>query len=523
MTLRIKKNYYWLLPVIVSITLVLLILVQFYWIRNAIRVNNQHFSQLVNKVLVEVARDLQEDETVYQIMDEIEYPKLPGERIKSNHKLRITKDDLKDYMVENENDNMPLKQHWLPDDLTKQQLDLDLQSQSVTTTKRKTITRSSIQARYYQKITDKSIFVEKIVNRLITRDINIRERITPEQLQQFINAQLKENGLDLPYEYAVKDQSNLVVFQSERFDTTKRDRKFAVKLFPDDILANHATLEVYFPTKANYLFRSTGYLAVSTILLTTIITLVFAVTLFIIFRQKKVSEITNDLVSNMTHELKTPISTISLAAQMLNDAAISPELKNIPQLGKIINDESKRLGMQVEKVLQIALIERGQLRFRLKELDVHQVIKTCVQSFNIHVTNRNGELTTRLEAEKHVLTLDEIHFTNIIVNLLENAVKYTYNRDPHIEIMTRSNPEGIFISVADNGIGIGKFHQRKIFDKFYRVPTRNVHNVKGFGLGLSYVKKIVNSFGGTISLESDAGVGTTFTVFLPFGYNPNNQ
>ena len=238
------------------------------------------------------------------------------------------------------------------------------------------------------------------------------------------------------------------------------------------------------------------------------------------FKQKRLSQIKNDFVNNMTHELKTPISTISLASQMLKDDSIPVESKNLGYISGIIDDESKRLSYQVEKVLKTALFEQGQIKLKRKELNIHQLIDSVLKNFDIQVKSRQGVIIKKLEAENPVLNIDEVHFTNIIFNLLDNAVKYS-DEKPSITVSTRQNGKGIFVSVADKGIGIRKQDQKRIFDQFYRVSTGNVHDVKGFGLGLSYVKKIVEAHQGEIKLRSEYRKGTSFEIFIPTNHINN--
>ena len=208
----------------------------------------------------------------------------------------------------------------------------------------------------------------------------------------------------------------------------------------------------------------------------------------------------NDFVNNMTHELKTPISTISLASQMLNDKSIPDEQKNLAQISRIIQTESKQLGFQVERVLQMAIFDHGQLKLKLEEIDLHDIIETVAQNFLLQLDKRDGRLEFLPEAEDRWSQGDAMHLTNVISNLIENAMKYT-RQHPEIRISTRNENDNIVISVSDNGIGISKEDQKRIFDKFYRVPTGNVHNVKGFGLGLSYVKLIVEHHHGAYQIK----------------------
>jgi len=260
---------------------------------------------------------------------------------------------------------------------------------------------------------------------------------------------------------------------------------------------------------------------VSSLSLMLIIIIIIGYSVFVIFKQKRLSEIKTDFISNMTHELKTPISTISLASQLLGDTNVSPENKNIESLSKLILDESKRLGVHVEKVLQMAVFEKAQIKLKRKKININDLAASVLNNFSIQLKSRNGKIIKELNAHDPFIFADEVHITNIIVNLLDNALKYCPN-DPIIILSTRSNDSGIVIEVKDNGIGISKDNHKKIFEQFYRVPTGNVHNVKGFGLGLSYVKKITEAHNGNVTIESKSGHGSAFSIFIPYQHNESD-
>ncbi len=217
----------------------------------------------------------------------------------------------------------------------------------------------------------------------------------------------------------------------------------------------------------------------------------------------------------MTHELKTPISTISLACQVLGDHEVEKTPAMVENYIKVINEENKRLGLVVESVLQTAIIDKGELKLKSEIVDIHEVLETLVNNMKIQADRIGGEILTDLKAEKCVIHADKVHITNVVMNLIDNSLKYC-EENPIVKIATRSFSEGISISVQDNGIGISPENQKKIFDKLYRVPTGNIHNVKGFGLGLSYVKAIVEKHNGTVNLVSEPGKGSRFDIFLPY-------
>ncbi len=353
--------------------------------------------------------------------------------------------------------------------------------------------------------------------KLLLEERPIQERIDSVYLEKFLADAIGLTGINLEYKYAIKN-SNLgkdkIIFGDQDYNPGNR-KEFPQLLFQTDFSGPKPNyLYIYFPKRTGYLLRETGITIIPTVILTAFLIAIFVYTIMVIFRQKKLSNIKNDFINNMTHELKTPISTISLASQMLEDGSITNTPQTIEHISRVINQESKRLSYQVEKVLQMAVFNEGRLKFKFKEFDVNKMIETVAANFELRVKSKNGKLITEKLATNAIVNGDEVHITNVIFNLLDNAVKYS-NETPEIKISTENRKDQLLISVQDKGIGIAKEHQTAIFDRFYRVPTGNIHNVKGFGLGLSYVKKIVDSHNAKIKVESAVNKGTKFTILFP--------
>lgn len=354
-------------------------------------------------------------------------------------------------------------------------------------------------------------------------DLPLSLRLPPNILSEALDTILKRNGIDLEYKYTV---STLIdgkvghIMGSADYHPGKRTKIYKRLLFPGDDPVKPDFLCVYFPAYNRNFFSSTSLMVIPSLVLTLMIISIFIVTLQIILRQKKVSQIKNDFINNMTHELKTPISTISLASQMLRDSTVSLSPSTVDHISGVIFDESKRLSSQVEKVLQMAVFNEGKLKLKFTEIDLNELVMTVASNFQIRVSTANGELKTAILAENPLIKGDEVHITNVIFNLLDNAVKYT-TQNPLIEIETENKNGFVVVQIKDNGIGIPKEHLNQIFERFFRVPTGNLHNVKGFGLGLSYVKRIIEVHNGKIKVDSILGKGTRFRLYFPLKNSQN--
>ena len=346
----------------------------------------------------------------------------------------------------------------------------------------------------------------------------LEERIDFRKLDSYIQQELANNNLALPYVFAVMDASNNIVYASSEYRSDIQD-VFSQILFSKDPSNRIYTLQVAFPTMRKYYLHSTKFVTPS-IVFTLVLMIAFIYTLYLVLRQKYVSELKNDFINNMTHELKTPVASISLAAQTMNDTEIvnSPHL--MEHAKKVILDESSRLGFLVEKVLQMSLFDDKAVQFKMTKLDANDLITDVARIFALRVENAGGMMALDLDALNSTIVVDKMHFTNVIFNLMENAVKYRRLDEPLMLIARTWNiGTNILIIIEDNGIGIKKESLRRVFERFYRVPTGNRHDVKGCGLGLAYVKHIITHFDGTIKAESEYGEGTKFIITLPFVNN----
>lgn len=330
-------------------------------------------------------------------------------------------------------------------------------------------------------------------------------------LQTVISQRLRNNGIKTDFEYAVKEKDRFIEM-SQHFFNRHSDYSYNKQMFFGGA-KSQASLYLIFPEYIQDA-PSSVFLLLPSLIITLLLVLCFGFCIAVIIRQKKLSAIKNDFINNMTHEFKTPIATISLAAQMLKDPAVQQTPDTIDHIAGIVRDESKRLTYQVEKVLQTALFTETRMKLKLKNVNLNELIEGLLTKFSLRIEDRRGQLYGHLDAERDEVLADEVHITNVVSNLLDNAIKYCI-KAPEVSVYTRNKGDEIIISVIDNGIGIAAKEQKLIFERFYRVSTGNLHDVKGFGLGLSYVKKIVDAHGGRIEVESALDKGSRFDIILP--------
>jgi len=377
------------------------------------------------------------------------------------------------------------------------------------------------------KILSQSGILDDIMGGLLELDIytSVIDRIDTLILDTLIRKSFQVQGVKAEYDYGVfnKLQQPEIISLDSRPNADQIHREgYRIQLFPNDPIADPNYLCVWFPRERQYVLSTMGTMLTTSAILMLLIMLLFSFSINTIYRQKKLSEIKNDFINNMTHELKTPIATISLACEALSDPDMRTGEKAITNYVGMIRDENKRLGVLVENVLRTSIFEQGQMKLKVLQFDIHQVVLQVISNIEIQVKARNGQIVTRFYAKNSVVKGDQLHITNVVYNLIDNAMKYSEG-SPMVEIETRDEAGAIAISFKDHGIGISKENQRKIFDKLYRVPTGNIHNVKGFGLGLSYVKGVLEKHGGTVDVESEIKKGSTFTIHIPIEHEKENK
>jgi len=369
---------------------------------------------------------------------------------------------------------------------------------------------------------DRAELLKEVMKDFIYTKRPIEQRVNRFLLDTLLKKQLVQNGVTLPYEFAVRgavpgQSPDSLIFSTVSMRPGEWEaRSYKASLFPNETLSAPNALYVYFPDQQRYILSNMGVMFGGSGILIIVIMACFYMAVTTILRQKKLSDIKNDFINNMTHEFKTPISTIALAAEMAHENSASlmdnPKGARLDRYLGIIREENKRLGTHVEKVLQMALLDKGHVKLKITETNMHDLIGAALNGQSVQIEQKEGEVDLNFDAEDDVVAADEVHISNILNNLIDNAIKYSPEK-LHLTINTKNENGGIAISITDRGIGMSREQQQRVFDTF--VPTGNVHDVKGFGLGLSYVKKMVEAHEGTVRLQSKPGEGSTFTIWLP--------
>ncbi len=355
------------------------------------------------------------------------------------------------------------------------------------------------------------------ISEYVVDNIMTSSSFNHELLDSLITDKLMVNGVDIAPYIGIYDRTNntFLYCNTKGQEQKLRDSPFKYRFHPDGMMSpNEYFIVLQFPLSSLLLKENSTLYFVISFVLVFLILLLFLLSMRTIVKQEKLDEMKTDFISNMTHEIKTPLATISLACEMLQDPSVSTDPSSNGNFIGIINEESRRMRLLVDTILQNAKMSNKNFSMNPQEIDLHKIIEKVIQSFAIKIDSRGGSLTCNLQANPPILWGDELHITNLVYNLIDNAVKYSTDK---LDILLETRIEGdkIVLSVADHGIGISKEDQKHIFEKFYRVSTGNVHNVKGFGIGLNYVWQVVKLHNGEIAVDSTVGAGSTFTITLP--------
>lgn len=491
--------------------------IQYYWISNAVYQKHEHFGQDVRESLMQVSRKY----SIYQAQ-------LRRQRNFSYHRQSFLSPSLSNM----KQGQVKVYEEYTSDSAGHISRSTHSHTYSGTGKEMKSAVSANTIASQSQRSSDETNredntpgmilhnFFDEVVHISMYNDYN--NYIDTTLVDSLLKGELMSRGINTRYLWAILNTPVNVFTVDPESGNPMQDSllmsRYRVSLMHDNLFAQPRVLSVYFPNERSYVLKSIlGMLIVSALFILFII-LLFYYSITTIYRQKQLSEVKNDFISNMTHELKTPISTISLACEVLGDADVSKTKERTDRYLSMIRDENKRLSILVENVLQTAILDKGNFKLKPIRIDLHEIIRQAIGNVQLIIDKKEGELIPVLKAQNHILQADHTHIQNVVYNLLDNAIKYTPEH-PVVRIYTEDMPGAIEFCVEDNGIGISRENQKRIFEKLYRVPTGNIHDVKGFGLGLSYVKAIVEKHGGQIWVESEPGKGSRFHVRLPIVSN----
>lgn len=516
------------ISVLVGVALVALIAVQIYWIQSSVKLKEEEFERSVNEALKSTANKLEKIAYSNKISKKIKLRK-QGVKITKPALKTVSNPSGRDVQVrifeelstdscgvvtskmsqkEFVGDSVNSQNHFSPYELIDEQKTKESQAKSF----------ANLRSELLQ---NKNEIVNDLYDELISINVykDYKPKVDSLMLDTILKQELIEGGITTNFIYTISnklsDSKTNGNYKEPQMDCDSVSCFFAINLSPNNVYVTPQFLSVHFPNQKNYLLKTMWIMLSVSGMVILILIIAFYYTISTISKQKKLSLIKNDFISNMTHEFKTPISTISLASEMLSDSSVAKTPEKQTRFLKMIKDENKRLSILVESILQTSILDKGEFKLKLTQNNVHDIINEAIQNTHLLIEQREGSLTKQLNAKNAVIKADKVHLTNIIFNLIDNAIKYTKN-NPIIVISTKDTENGIEITVKDNGIGINKDNQRKIFDKFYRVPTGNIHNVKGFGLGLSYVQAVIQKHNGTINVDSELGKGSEFKITMPY-------
>lgn len=524
-----NKLFFRLLVVLMSLSLIGIILVQVYWFNTSFKNNDEQFRYHVTQVIGIVADKLQKEEA-NSFIDK--YKKLKDSIGKEPEKSDFL--EFGYYQRDSRtNETIIYSNNIISEDFNISSSFFDKKTDSIKkiknfTSKRVTevynnndIDNSGVQQKVTPDIkiqkSGKLDILENAQFETFFKDIaaakSLQERVSKEKLQKLLEKELKEYEVKTPFEFGIYSNGLATKVKSERFKFDKNST-YSIPIFTDNEGNNKYQLLVSFPHKKKFLFSELVGITLLSIIFTLIIIITYTSALNQLIRQRQISEIKTDFINNMTHEFKTPIATINLALDAIKNPKVIDDKEKINRYLQMIRDENKRMHAQVENVLRISKLEKKELEINKESNNIHDIIEDAIEHVNLIIEDRQGTITTHLLANRTTVLLNDVHFTNVIVNVLDNAIKYS-PEPPMIDVYTENINDFVVIKIKDQGSGMSKIAQKRIFEKFYREHTGDLHNVKGHGLGLAYVKRIVEDHNGEIFVESEKGKGSTFIIKIP--------
>ncbi|MCF6295055.1 MAG: HAMP domain-containing histidine kinase [Flavobacteriaceae bacterium] len=518
-----NKKLFVLLVLVMSLSLIGIIFVQGYYINNNVKNEQQQFTFKVKKALSYTSNAIEEREYrefVYKFQELIAKG-IKGDTtaIRNLYIFQEDKDSNETLIYRNgileENFRIPSFFDISLDSINVTRFLNERETKVLKRTDVELNSKLSPEARLLQigeiSRTDEIIF--ETAHKDISKRTPIHKRVSKKEIYKLLSKKLKEEDIDIDFEFAIYDKDLATKIQSQNFEL-EHDSTFRVPIFLDNNDESDFMLYVNFHERSQFIFSSIIGMTLLSIIFTSFIIFAFSSAIYQLVKQRKISQIKTDFINNMTHEFKTPIATINLALDAIKNPKVIHDEDKVKRYLKMIKDENKRMHAQVENVLRISKLDKNQLNISKTRVKLHDLILHAITHIQLIVEHKNGYINTHLDAVKHSVLANETHFTNVIVNILDNAVKYSED-EPKIDIYTENIGKSIILKIKDQGNGMPKSVQKKVFEKFYREHTGNVHNVKGHGLGLSYVKRIVDDHQGHVSVESEEGKGSTFIIKLP--------
>lgn len=514
-----------LLVVLMSLSLVGIIFVQARYISDSVKNEEQQFTFNVKKALSFVSKDIEERElnTYFKKFQRLVDQKKDADTIAITQ-LFINQQN------ESTNETLIYRSGILEENykLSSSIFDIGLDSINI----KRIIGQSETQVYSNKSVIENNVNVSPVFSsvrharfseaekqsfeeafKVLTSRTPIYKRVNNEDVQSLLTRKLHEDNIDIDYEFAIYSNDLATKVQSEGFEL-QDDKTFSVPIFQNENSQNNFRLLVNFPARNQFIMSSIIGMTLLSFIFTSIIIIAYTSALYQLVKQRKISEIKNDFINNMTHEFKTPIATINLALDAIKNPKIIDDKEKVKRYLNMIKEENKRMHAHVENVLRISKLEKNELNIGKDRVKLHDLIEDAITHVELIVEDRQGFIKLHLEADKTSVLASETHFTNVIVNILDNAIKYSPDA-PKIDVYTENVGNSILLKIKDQGSGMSKAAQKRVFEKFYREHTGNIHNVKGHGLGLAYVKRIVDDHQGHISVESEKGKGSTFIVKLP--------